>query len=179
MLVAAILAAIGGAIWMALPDAPASVQQGDQFKPFALPDVQGKLHPQQSGAVTLLNFWATWCPPCRSEIPSMTALYDHYAEKGLNIVAVSVDRDLGNLDAFMQEYRMPFLVLHDAESNVSRQYGVYRYPESFLIDREGRVVEHLVGARDWMSDSIRSTIEGMLSTPTTRATNGGNGAEQG
>jgi len=182
LLVVFILAGIGAAIWVALPEAPASVKVGDAFKVFSLPDVQGKIHQPQRGDVMLLNFWATWCPPCRSEIPSMAALHDQYAGRGLKIVAVSVDRDLGSLDAFKQEYRMPFLVLHDAESTVSRQYGVFRYPESFLIDRDGNVVEHLIGAVEWMSAPITNTIETLLSTPATRASGSehrGNGAEQG
>ncbi len=179
LLVAGLFAAIGGAIWMALPEPPAAVNVGDQRSEFRLPDVQGVIHTLPQGEVVLLNFWATWCPPCRQEIPSMAALHDRYAERGLHIVAVSVDQRSEDLVSFMQEYRMPFQVLHDADSAVSRSYGVFRYPESFLIDRNGTVVEHLIGAVDWMSAPILRTIDGMLAQPATavRGEQGGDNRE--
>jgi len=161
-LVLCIFAGIGSLIWLALPEAPASVRQGDYLTEFTLPDVQGAMQSVPKGEVLLLNFWATWCPPCRREIPSMARLYDKYAPRGLNIVAVSVDQRREDLVSFMQEYRMPFQVLHDADSAVSRQYGVFRYPESFLIGRDGKVIKHMIGAIDWMSEPILRTIDGML-----------------
>jgi len=178
----AIFAAIGSAIWLALPEAPASVRQGDYLTEFSLPDVKGVMQTIPEGEVLLLNFWATWCPPCRKEIPSMALLHDKYAAQGLKIVAVSVDQRREDLINFMQEYSMPFQVLHDADSAVSRQYGVFRYPESFLIDRDGRVLKHLIGAVDWMSEPILRTIDGMLARPASdkRGVQGGdNTAKQG
>ena len=162
LFVLGMIAAVAGVIWFALPEAPASVRPGEQRADFMLPDVQGVMQSLPKGEVVLLNFWATWCPPCRKEIPSMAALHDKYGEQGLKIVAVSVDRELGNLKAFMQEHRMPFQVLHDADSTVSRSYGVFRYPESFLIDRNGTVLYHLIGAKEWMSRPVLDTIESML-----------------
>ncbi len=160
-----IFAAIGSAIWLALPEAPASVRQGDYLTEFTLPDVNGVMQSLPKGEVLLLNFWATWCPPCRKEIPSMALLHDKYAARGLKIVAVSVDQRSEDLADFMKEYRMPFQVLHDADAAVSRQYGVFRYPESFLIDRDGKVLKHLIGAVDWMSAPVLHTIDGMLARP--------------
>jgi len=160
--VLSVFVGIGAVIWFSLPEAPASVRQGDYLTEFTLPDVKGVMQTAPKGEVLLLNFWATWCPPCRREIPSMARLHDKYASQGLKIVAVSVDQRRDDLVDFMKEYRMPFQVLHDADSAVSRQYGVFRYPESFLIDRDGKVIRHLVGAVDWMSEPIMHTIDGML-----------------
>ncbi len=177
-----IFAAIGSAIWLALPEAPASVRQGDYLTEFTLPDVKGVMQTVPEGDVLLLNFWATWCPPCRKEIPSMALLHDKYAAQGLKIIAVSVDQRSEDLVDFMNEYRMPFQVLHDADAAVSRRYGVFRYPESFLIDRDGKVLKHLIGAVDWMSEPILRTIDGMLARPANnkRGVQGGdNTAEQG
>ena len=157
-----IFIAIGSVVWFALPDAPASVRPGDMISEFTLPDIKGAMHSLPKGEVVLLNFWATWCPPCRKEIPSMAVLHDKYAAQGLKVIAVSVDKESRNLQAFMREYSLPFQVLHDADSTVAHGYGVFRYPESFLIDRNGKVVYHLIGAKDWMSESITQTIEGML-----------------
>jgi len=157
-----IFAGIGSVVWLSLPEAPASVRQGDRVIDFSLPDVQGTMQTLPKGEVILLNFWATWCPPCLKEIPSMAKLHDKYASRGLKIIAVSVDHRREALTTFMQEHRMPFQVLHDADSVASRSYGVFRYPESFLINRDGTVLHHFVGEKDWMSRPITQIIEGML-----------------
>lgn len=157
-----ILAVVGAGAWFGLPEAKKSVLEGGAAAAFTLPDLKGKMHGLPEGEVTLLNFWATWCPPCRKEMPSMATLHRRYAEKGLKIVAVSVDRDASDLSAFVREYKLPFQVLHDADSSVSHSYGVFRYPETFLIDRQGQVRYHLVGAVEWMSEPVTKIIEGLL-----------------
>ncbi len=160
--VAGIVLLVGTGAWLGLPEAKMSVLEEGRAMPFSLPDLQGKVHGLPEGEVVLLNFWATWCPPCRKEMPSMAALHRKYADRGLKIVAVSVDRDINDLSAFVREYRLPFQVLHDADSTVSHGYSVFRYPETFLIDRQGKVRYHLVGAVEWMSEPIIEGIEGML-----------------
>jgi peroxiredoxin len=157
-----IITVVGAVAWYGLPEAKKSVLEGGEVIPFTLPDLEGKMHSLPEGEVILLNFWATWCPPCRKEMPSMAVLHRKYAEKGLKVVAVSVDRDANDLSAFVREYKLPFQVLHDADSSVSHSYGVFRYPETFLIDRQGEVRYHLVGAVEWMSESVTKRIEGLL-----------------
>ena len=157
-----IVTMVGVGAWLGLPEAKKSVSEGGAAALFTLPDLKGEMHSLPEGEVVLLNFWATWCPPCRKEMPSMAALHRKYAERGLKVVAVSVDRDVNDLSAFVREYKLPFQVLHDAESNVSHSYGVFRYPETFLIDRQGQVRYHLVGAVEWMSESITKGVEGLL-----------------
>jgi len=157
-----IVSMIGVGAWLGLPEAKKSMLDDGKAAAFSLPDLQGKLHGLAEGEVVLLNFWATWCPPCRKEMPSMAALHRKYAGKGLKVIAVSVDRDVNDLSAFVREYNLPFQVLHDADSNVSHSYGVFRYPETFLIDRHGQVRYHLVGAVEWMSESITKGVEGLL-----------------
>jgi len=158
----ALVAVIAGVAWFGLPEAKKKVSVGDTALEFSLPDLQGKAQSLPKGDVILLNFWATWCPPCRQEMPSMVELSKEYAAKGLKVVAVSVDRDGKALNDFVKEYQLPFLVLHDVDSTVSKKYGVYRYPETFLIDRDGRVQAHLVGAIEWMSAPMRKKIEDLL-----------------
>ena len=153
---------IAGVAWFGLPEAKKKVTVGDTALEFSLPDLQGKVQTLPKGDVILLNFWATWCPPCRQEMPSMVALSKKYAAKGLKVVAVSVDRDAKALKDFVLEYKLPFLVLHDVDSAVAESYGVYRYPETFLIDREGHVQAHLVGAIEWMSAPMQKNIEDLL-----------------
>ncbi|MFQ5581421.1 MAG: peroxiredoxin family protein [Mariprofundaceae bacterium] len=161
-----ILAAIAAVVWISLPESPANIGKGNQAVDFALPDLSGKTHQlPTTGEMVLLNFWATWCPPCRKEMPSMVKLHNRLAERGLKVVAISVDRNRNDLEGFVREYNLPFQVLHDADGSVSRQYGVFRYPETFLIDRQGKVRYHLIGAVDWLSASVLQKIEGMLNEP--------------
>ncbi len=164
LVVLGLVAGIGTAVWMTLPEAPGRMDKGAQATEFSLPDLKGELQALPKGEVVLLNFWATWCPPCRKEIPSMAELHDKYAPKGLKIIAVSVDKRSDDLAKFVAEYRMPFQVLHDADGAVARRYGVFRYPETFLIGRDGKVVHHLIGAVEWMSAPVIKTIEEMLNT---------------
>jgi len=163
LMVLGLIVGVGIAIMLALPEAPGSMAKGEQSADFKLPDLQGSLKSLPKGEVILLNFWATWCPPCRTEIPSMADLHDTYADKGLKIIAISVDRRSDDLANFVAEYRMPFQVLHDADGTVARRYNVFRYPESFLIGRDGKVIHRLVGGIEWMSPSITKTVEAMLS----------------
>jgi len=176
LLVLAVFTGIGALVWAALPPAPVTVSRGDQSADFSLPDLQGVMHSLPKGEVVLLNFWATWCPPCRREIPSMASLYGKYASRGLKVIAVSVDQRRQDLLNFMQEYPMPFQVLHDADGSVSHSYGVYRYPESFLLDRHGVVLRHVVGATNWMSESMLRAIDAMLAESAGR-TDGENGGD--
>ncbi|OIO70792.1 MAG: thioredoxin family protein [Zetaproteobacteria bacterium CG1_02_53_45] len=163
LLVLAIVTGMGTIVWLALPQATETVERNRDLAALQLPDLQGHMQgiiPQ--GEVVLLNFWATWCPPCRKEIPSMTELYKRYAASGLKVVAVSVDQRREDLASFVSEYNMPFQVLHDGTTYVSQQFGVFRFPETFLIDRDGKIRYHLVGAVDWMSQPVLDTVEQML-----------------
>jgi len=157
-----IFGVIGVSVWYGLPAAPAHVKEGDIAPAFTLKDLRGTEQSLPRGKVLLLNFWATWCPPCRQEMPSMAALHQKLKDHGLKIVAVSVDRDQRELAGFVREYSIPFEVLHDGSADISRRYGVFRYPESFLIDRSGKVRIHLIGAKNWMEPKMYQFIQAML-----------------
>jgi peroxiredoxin len=161
-----IVALAGVLAWMALPGPAGKVAVGDMAPDFALPDLKGVEQHLPKGKVVLLNFWATWCPPCRKEIPSMADLDNQMRDKGLAIVAASVDKDGDQLTGFVREYSVPFEVLHDADASVSRRYGVFRYPETFLIDRSGKVRFHLIGAVEWTDPAVIRTIDSLLAEKT-------------
>jgi len=148
-----------------MPDAVKPVRDGDMVKPISLPNLQGKLEGIPEGKVVLLNFWATWCPPCREEVPSMVKLYDKFKAQGFEIVAVSVDKRYDDVVQFVAEQNMTFMVLHDQDSDVSRNYGVFRYPESFIVDRNGVVRKHLGGAVEWMDAEYIEYIDKLLAEP--------------
>ncbi len=162
LIVGAMLSIVGGVTWYALPAATVQVKEGSMAPSFSLKDLHGVKHSLPTGKVVLLNFWATWCPPCRREMPSMVTLHQKLKGHGLKIVAVSVDQSLDDLTGFVREYGIPFEVLHDANTNVSHLYGVFRYPETFLIDRSGKVRYHLIGAVDWTSPKVMNIIQSML-----------------
>jgi len=102
------------------------------------------------GQVVLLNIWATWCEPCKVEMPSMEQLEKELGPSGLKIVAVSVDE--GSADAvrqFARDYGLTFGILHDPSGRIQRIYQTTGIPESFVINREGRIVKKVIGASNW------------------------------
>jgi len=132
---------------------------------FVLPSLAGppvRLS-DHNGKVILLNFWATWCPPCRAEMPSMERLYQAYRDRGLVILAISSDRMGGSVvEPYVQERALTFPVLLDPETEVFAQYGVRGLPTSYLLDRQGRVFSADVGARDWSGSAAREGVERLL-----------------
>jgi peroxiredoxin len=124
-------------------------------KPVTLADYKGK--------VVLLNVWATWCPPCREEMPSMEALHRDFAPRGLEVVAVSID-DAGSeqkVRDFVKEFGLTFDVLHDPEGQIQRTYATTGVPENFVIGADG-VVRKKAYAQDWNSRENRALVARLL-----------------
>jgi peroxiredoxin len=113
------------------------------------------------GLPVVVNFWATWCEPCRRELPSLIRLHAAMSDRGLRILAVSVDEDPAALDRFLRETPLPFTVLLDPARETAGRYGVSTFPASFVLDGEGRVVERLDGEADWMEPGLVRLIEGL------------------
>ena len=104
-------------------------------------------HPDQ---VVLLNFWATWCAPCREELPTLEALHQELGDEGLAIIGVNVDPGGAERAArFAEQQGLGFIILHDPEQRVAGSYGVRGYPTTVVIDRAGRIVLSELGAWDW------------------------------
>ena len=119
------------------------------------------------GEVVLLNIWATWCAPCRIEMPSMQRLQERLGPKGLRIVAVSVD-DPGmeaKIRAFAEEYRLTFEILHDAPGAIRAQYRTTGVPETFILGRDGTIRRWIIGADDWSSPAKIAYFERLLAEP--------------
>ncbi len=102
-----------------------------------------------AGQVVVLNFWATWCPPCVEEMPSLQRLQDLLGDDGLKVVAVSVDERYTDIPSFVADHGLRFLILHDLGKRVSRRYEVFQFPETWIIRRDGTLASHIIGARDW------------------------------
>lgn len=119
------------------------------------------------GKVVLLNIWATWCGPCRAEMPSIQALHSAFADKGLAVVAVSVDDDGQGpqIAAFGKEFGLTFELLHDASGSIQQVYQTAGVPESFVIARDGTIRKRWMGAEDWNSPANRALIEQLIAEP--------------
>ena len=132
---------------------------------FVAQDLQGQAVrlSAQRGKVVFLNFWATWCPPCRMEMPSMQALSKKFAAEDFVMLAISED-DGGApvVKKFVQENGLTFPILVSPTGEIGRSYGVYGYPETFLIDREGNLVARFIGPRDWRDPRFEQDLRTLI-----------------
>lgn len=119
------------------------------------------------GEVVLLNIWATWCGPCRIEMPSMQRLEEQLGPKGLRIVAVSVDvAGMENaINTFTEEMKLSFEILHNPEGDIQRAYQTTGVPETFIIGRDGRLRRRVIGADNWDSPANVAYLERLLAEP--------------
>ena len=143
------------------PEAP---RPGTPAPAFELLDLAGESHALEDfrGELVVLNFWATWCPPCVEEMPSLQRLEDTLGDRGLRVVAVSVDERLSDVPDFVREHGLRFLVLHDLGKRVSRRWDVFRFPETWVVQRDGTLVSHIIGARDWSAPESLEVFESLL-----------------
>jgi len=123
------------------------------------------LRDRYKGQITLVNIWATWCPPCREEMPAMEALYKDFSARGFRVAAVSIDEGNGTkVEEFAKELGLTFDMLHDESGAIQGVYQTTGVPESFLIDRDGRIVRRLIGSHDWNSPANRDLIDRLLAS---------------
>ena len=140
---------------------------------FAVADLEGRAVRLSAlrGRVVLVNLWTTWCPPCREEMPSMERLYQRLRGRGLELLAVSEDEDGKRVvEPFVREMKLSFPVLMDPDHQVGDRYGVWGYPETFVVDRTGHVVERVIGPRDWISPESIGQLEALLGSGEAAAT---------
>lgn len=115
------------------------------------------------GKVTLVNIWATWCEPCREEIPALDSLNRALADQGFRVVAVSIDAgESSEVKEFIEQFDVSFDVLHDQEGKIRQIYQTRGVPESFLIDRDGRIRRIVYGAHPWASLANRRIVTALL-----------------
>ena len=143
---------------------------GKPLADFTLPDLQG--HAVQlaalRGKVVFVNVWATWCPPCVEEMPTIQQLYERLHGRGLAVLAVSLDALGAQVVApFMQSHRLSFPTLLDTKNLVQRLYRTTGVPESFIVDKRGILVEKVVGPRDWAHPQLLAQFERLLAMPAT------------
>lgn len=132
--------------------APEFTIKADNGRTVTLPNFGGKL--------LVLNFWATWCPPCVQETPSLSQFAATYANKGVVVLGVSVDRDEKAYRAFLQKFSPVFLTAR--ENKLHEDYGTFMYPETYIIDAKGKVLQKLAEPADWMDPKMTQFIDSLL-----------------
>ena len=121
------------------------------------------LHKASDGQVTLVNIWATYCIPCRAEMPAMEKLYRELGPRGFRIIAISVDEgSTKDVEAFVKEYGLTFDILQDRSGDIQRVYQTTGVPESFLLDKNGVIVKKVIGEHPWSSPSNHRLVADLL-----------------
>ena len=109
---------------------------------------------QFHGQIVVLNFWATWCPPCVEEMPSLVVMQRHMKAKGVTVLAVSIDVDENAYRAFLKQHGVDLLTVRDPAQKTPALYGTHGWPETFIIDRNGMIRRKFIGAVDWTEPEI-------------------------
>jgi peroxiredoxin len=135
--------------------------QGELAPDFTFKDQAGKQYSLADfrGKVVLVNFWATWCPPCREEMPSMEQLQRRMAQRPFAILGLSVDDSWEPVNRFMKENGVTLPVYVDFDKKISTLYGSFKYPETYIVDKKGKVAYKVVGGTDWMSSEMLKFLE--------------------
>ena len=129
-----------------------TVAVGQPAPDFTLSDLDGRSYTlsQLRGKVVIVNFWASWCPPCRAEMPSMERLHQELSGQGLVLLAVNIEKDgRRTVKQFLSSNPHSFPVLLDEQEVVQRLYGVNKFPESFIVRKDGVIDDKVIGAIDW------------------------------
>lgn len=117
------------------------------------------------GKIVALNFWATWCPPCREEMPSMEKLYRKFKDKDFIMLAIDMREDGRKVKAFKEKFGLSFPIPLDSNGAVGSDYGIRSIPTTYFIDREGYAIGVALGARDWSSPETFGLINQLLGIP--------------
>ncbi len=144
------------------------IEPGIRAPNFTFPALDGRIVElaHYRGKVVFLNIWATWCPPCREEMPSVQTLYQELKGEDFEILAVSIDA-LGAkaVAPFMKKYKLGFPALLDTGASIQNLYGTTGVPETFIIDKKGIVVKKTLGARDWASSEMIHFLRDLIDKP--------------
>ncbi|MBV9157088.1 MAG: TlpA family protein disulfide reductase [Acidobacteriaceae bacterium] len=140
-----------------------SAKEGDRAPAFTITTDQGaRVTPDSfGGKVLVLNFWATWCGTCVQEIPSLNQFQKRFADSGVKVVAVSIDKNAQKYRTFLDRIHVSFDTARDPAADISSEYGTFQYPETYII-KDGRIARKFGNAQDWTSDDLTQYIQSLL-----------------
>jgi cytochrome c biogenesis protein CcmG, thiol:disulfide interchange protein DsbE len=172
LIAAVTVAAAATAAFFVLRRAPQSaVEVGQPALDFTVPSFpsgQVRLH-NHRGRVVLVNFWATWCPPCVEESPSLQKFAELMRTQGVEVLGISVDQDPAALQKFIDQSHLTFTIGRDPNQELAHRYGTFVFPETYIVDRDGRVAEKIIGPIDWQDPRIIAFVRN-LANPSGAAT---------
>lgn len=163
----AIVACLTLILWI-----PCSIAAGQSLTPlnppiaapeFNLVDMNGKQHKLSDyrGKPVIVNFWATWCPPCREELPAMNRAWGEIKNQGIEMLAVNVGEDEDTIFSFMGDYPIDFTVLLDESGDIINEWPVKGVPTTFVVDPEGKLVYRAIGGREWDDDKLLDLVRAL------------------
>lgn len=165
ILLAAIAILAGVLVWVVSGTLePRIVKAGDLAPDFKIVTDSGKTVTRADfgGKLLVLNFWASWCPPCIEETPSLNAFSTQFAPEGVVVLAVSIDANEKLYHRFIDKYKVTFATARDPEANLSASYGTFQIPESYIIDQTGHVREKIISSTDWMDPEFLARVKSLL-----------------
>lgn len=159
---ALMLVAFCGALYNSLHEN--IVNAGDTAPGFSIQTDSGKTITARDfgGKLLLLNFWATWCATCIEEIPDLNQMARELTPKGLVVLGVSVDKDEAAYRNFLQRSPLAYLTARDPEEKINLSYGTVQYPESYLIDRNGKVIEKFISSQTWAKPEMIQHLQSLM-----------------
>jgi len=145
-----------------LPDG--IVRVGDNAPDFKIVTEDGKTVSRSDfgGKILVLNFWASWCTTCLEEVPSLDTFQREYGPKGVVVLGVSVDKNEKLYRNFLQQFHVSYATARDPDWDIGANYGTFQLPETYIIDRSGRVVEKIISARNWMDKDFLQSVSHLL-----------------
>jgi len=152
-------------IWVVVPTLePRIINSGDTAPDFTITTDAGRTVTRENfgGKLLVLNFWATWCAPCIDEIPTLDAFQRQFAQQGVVVLGVSIDRNEKIYRRFLDRVGVSFQTARDPEANISASYGTFQVPETYIIDRNGKVLEKVISNQNWMDPEFLARMRRLL-----------------
>lgn len=146
------------------PSEGMSLKIGEEAPNLELVDLEGKKHQIKDfrGKVLLINFWATWCPPCLIEMPSLSAAYRKLSDRGFEVLAINLDENPKPVQEFVEEQKPSFKIFADPQGRTAEKYLVYGLPYTILVDRQGRIRHKIFGGHEWDKGEAFEKIKSLL-----------------
>jgi cytochrome c biogenesis protein CcmG/thiol:disulfide interchange protein DsbE len=158
---AAVIVILGAAVYFGVRQQQGRpVAIGDTAPDFSVPALSSGSVDLKSyrGQIVVVNLWATWCPPCVEETPSMVQFAEKMKSHGVVVLGISVDEDANALRDFVNENHISYPIGRDPDRSLSARYGTFQFPETYILDRRGHVAEKVIGATDWNDERMQNFV---------------------